>query len=87
MYEEEVKKFATFVNNKFDILGERIPESVEQATLEFIFGLTVKLMPEMAFNLPVRALVVQLAMSFIAEPEAVGQKIATFLNAQNEEGS
>lgn len=81
MYEEEIKRFATWVNGKIDILGERVPESIEQVTLEVVFRLIVKVLPEMAYGVPVRAVAVSLAMQLVDSPESVGPRTAQAMAA------
>ena len=85
MFEAEVKTIATWVNSKFDILGETVPEAWEQAGLEFVIQSLVNLTPENFRGLPLRQMLVNFAVQWIKEPEAQTAKVANFLESQQGE--
>lgn len=81
MYEAEVKQVATWLNSKFDLLGDRIPEHVEQMALEWIITALVTFTPETFRGLPLRSMLVGFVIQWIKDPEVNTAKVADFLSS------
>jgi len=89
-YEAEVKRIATWLNGKVDILGDTIPVEWEQQGFETALTALLAVLPDtitlpdVPVPIPVESMLIQLLLRFVSDPETVGPQVVAALYAVNE---